>query len=139
MKALTIKQPWATLVALGEKKIETRSWATKYRGELYIHAGMKIDKKMCEEFDFIDIGKLETGAIIAKCDLIDCRKIIKKYRFHAVVDGISDVRGFEFAFGDYTEGRYAWILNNIQPLIPIQCKGKLSLWNCTSIVGGKVI
>lgn len=41
MKALTLYQPWATLVALGVKTIETRSWATKYRGPLAIHAGAR--------------------------------------------------------------------------------------------------
>lgn len=39
MKALTIRQPWASLVALGVKTIETRSWSTSYRGPLAIHAG----------------------------------------------------------------------------------------------------
>ena len=38
MKVLTLTQPWATLVAIGAKRIETRSWATKYRGPLLIHA-----------------------------------------------------------------------------------------------------
>jgi activating signal cointegrator 1 len=48
MKAITIIQPWATLIALGEKKFETRSWATKHRGPLAIHAGKKIDKEVCQ-------------------------------------------------------------------------------------------
>lgn len=38
MKALTLRQPWASLVAVGAKRIETRSWLTKYRGPLAIHA-----------------------------------------------------------------------------------------------------
>jgi hypothetical protein len=49
MKALTLIQPWATLVALGEKQIETRSWDTKYRGPLAIHAGKKIDKSVFDQ------------------------------------------------------------------------------------------
>lgn len=48
MKAITIKQPWATLIALGEKRFETRSWQTKYRGPIAIHAGKTIDKEYCE-------------------------------------------------------------------------------------------
>jgi len=39
LKAITILQPWASLIACGAKQIETRSWATKYRGQLAIHAG----------------------------------------------------------------------------------------------------
>jgi hypothetical protein len=49
MKSITIIQPWATLIALGEKKYETRGWPTKHRGPLAIHAGKKIDKEACEE------------------------------------------------------------------------------------------
>ncbi len=55
MKAISILQPWASLVALGHKKIETRSWNTKYRGELLIHASKKqthmldtIGKRLCD-------------------------------------------------------------------------------------------
>ena len=40
MKALTIKEPWATLIIDGYKKYEFRSWKTNYRGKLLIHAGM---------------------------------------------------------------------------------------------------
>lgn len=39
MKAITIRQPWAGLIAVGEKVYETRSWPTKYRGPIAIHAG----------------------------------------------------------------------------------------------------
>ncbi|MFL0196977.1 ASCH domain-containing protein [Clostridium sp. WILCCON 0269] len=45
MKTLTLIQPWASLIALGEKKIETRSWRTNYHGELFIHAGKSIYKE----------------------------------------------------------------------------------------------
>ncbi len=38
MKAITLWQPWATLVAIGAKRFETRSWSTHYRGPLAIHA-----------------------------------------------------------------------------------------------------
>ena len=44
MKVLTIKQPWATLIMQGDKRFEFRSWQTKYRGDLLIHAGKGIDK-----------------------------------------------------------------------------------------------
>lgn len=44
MKALSLWQPWASLVALGEKRIETREWSTRYRGELAIHATASMPK-----------------------------------------------------------------------------------------------
>ena len=42
MKVITIKQPWATLIAEGIKKYEFRSWKTNYRGEIYIHASLSL-------------------------------------------------------------------------------------------------
>ena len=45
-KVLSLIQPWASLAVLGHKKIETRSWNTKYRGELFIHASSKKNKQL---------------------------------------------------------------------------------------------
>lgn len=45
MKTISIIQPWATLIMLGEKKYETRSWQREHRGELLIHSSKKIDKR----------------------------------------------------------------------------------------------
>lgn len=49
MKALTIKEPWATLIIDGYKKYEFRSWKTKYRGKILIHAGMSLEKDMLKK------------------------------------------------------------------------------------------
>ena len=51
MKALTIKQPWATLIMQGDKRFEFRSWQTKYRGDLLIHAGKGIDKEAMKRLE----------------------------------------------------------------------------------------
>ena len=53
MKALTIKQPWATLIMQGDKRFEFRSWQTKYRGDLLIHAGKGIDKEAMKRLENI--------------------------------------------------------------------------------------
>jgi hypothetical protein len=153
MKALSLLQPWASLIAFGEKKIETRSWKTSYRGELYIHSSAKFPldcRDICRSYPFwqalekrqINIGTtsrgltidLPTGVIIAKCNLIDCKRIISfenKHTFGGVAtleDG-SEVRADETFYGDYTPGRYAWILEDIEKLQnPIPAKGKLSIW-----------
>lgn len=140
MKVITLIQPWATLIALGEKKIETRSWKTSYRGTLYIHAGKSIDKEACNEH-FIKstlqmhgytIDNLESGVIIARTSLIDCIEIDfgtePIYRKANLKNG-QQVTGNEYSFGDYATGRYAWILDNIDPLKEmIPAKGKLSIW-----------
>jgi hypothetical protein len=143
MKVLTLIQPWATLIALGEKKIETRSWRTSYRGPMLIHAGKKVDKEACEEYfikeelqlhGYID-KNLPTGLIIAKCNLVNCLKIENPVYESGIFkpklsNGDTVMIHNEYYFGDYTPGRYAWILENIELLKqPIPAKGQLSLWN----------
>lgn len=51
MKALTLRQPWASLIGCGVKTIETRSWSTRYRGPIAIHAGTKSPRKMATHPD----------------------------------------------------------------------------------------
>lgn len=140
MKVLTLIQPWATLIALGEKKVETRSWKTSYRGPLLIHAGKKADKEACEEYSIKGVLQLHgytsenlpKGLIIAKCNLIDCIEIdlgTDPQNRRAYLKNGGRVQGNEYSFGDYTPGRYAWVLENIELLKqPIPAKGKLSLW-----------
>lgn len=128
MKALTLIQPWATLIALEEKKIETRSWDTKYRGALAIHAGKKIDKKVFElpyykevlAKNNITISNIPTGCVIAVCNLSNT----------STTDSLRDkVSDKEYAFGDYSPNRYGWELTNVRVLDkPIQAKGMLGLW-----------
>jgi len=143
MKVLSLIQPWASLIALGEKKIETRSWKTDYRGPLLIHAGKKIDDDICRQYPFTDIlaeydllfkDQMPTGVIIAKCNLVDCLKIenpvYKDGLFRPKLENgqLVDLHN-EYLFGDYTPGRYAWLLENAEQLDnPIPAKGKLRLW-----------
>jgi hypothetical protein len=75
MKCLSLKQPYADLLAFGEKTIELRKWNTKFRGEFLIHASKNIDIEACERLD-IDIDKLTLGAIIGSAFLYD----FKEYR-----------------------------------------------------------
>lgn len=101
MKAITLWQPWATLFACGAKEYETRSWATKYRGPIAIHAAAKslrsIYKEIfpCNDYEFhpsyfvkkefcdalkengINENELPLGCIIATADLVDCHKIVR--------------------------------------------------------------
>ena len=75
MKCLSLKQPFADLLALGEKTIELRKWNTKFRGKFLIHASKNIDIEACERLD-IDIDKLTKGAIIGSAFLYD----VKEYK-----------------------------------------------------------
>ncbi len=127
MKVLSIKEPFATLIKDKEKQIETRSWKTNYRGELYIHASLtKYKNESIDKFyvdSLIKNKKLNYGYIICKCKLVDCIKVDKEFQ-----KKISKNKK-EYKLGDYTEGRYAWILEDIEELKePIKEKGKLNIW-----------
>lgn len=138
MKVISVIQPWAMLIALGEKEFETRSWATEYRGEIGIHASKKIDREICRQELFksvlakhgYDETNLPTGAIIAIGNLTDCLKITKT----AVIKGDSEHRTIyfgnkELAFGWYAAGRYAWEISYVKQIEPIPAKGRLRIWN----------
>ena len=84
MKVLSIKEPFATLIKDKEKQIETRSWKTNYRGELYIHASLtKYKNESIDKFyvdSLIKNKKLNYGYIICKCKLVDCIKVDKEFQ-----------------------------------------------------------
>lgn len=123
MKVISLQEPYATLISKGLKKIETRSWKTNYRGELYIHASSSLfkDGNLEEVFKYISKDELNYGYIICKCNLIDCIYMDKEF--------IESVNSKEKSFGVYSIGRYAWILDDIELLDkPIKAKGKLNIW-----------
>lgn len=152
MLALTITQPYASLIAIGIKKIETRSWKTNYRGLLAIHAGAGLKsvggntgfyQLLCQRFigeALLDHGirwatQLPRGAIVAIA------------RLEAIVPAIALVEGMTYwstpacrpyasnwgndrVLGDYSGSRYAWLLTDVRRLpIPIPVRGKQRLWS----------
>lgn len=128
MKVLTIKEPYATFIMQGLKKIETRSWNTKYRGEIYIHAGKSKDfiKKIKNPsvLNLLENSELNYGNIICKAELIDCIYMTKEF-----INKIKNENNNEYILGQYKVGRYAWILKNVQKLDKkIPAKGKLNIW-----------
>lgn len=138
MKSITITQPFATLVALGEKQLETRSWSTKHRGLLAIHAGKKIDKQICLQEPYQSVlrkygyssNNLPSGAVIAICRLAECYQVEQELDRHAYFADGSVVDGNEYVFGDYRPGRYAWKLTDLIKLEePVLVKGMQGLWN----------
>lgn len=136
MKIISIIQPWATLMAIREKRLETRSWKTEYRGELGIHASKKIDKAACRQEPFksilakhgYDESNLPTGCIIAKGNLSDCLKSLNDDEYCVLSNG-EVVEGNEYEFGDYTVGRFAWDMQDVEQIEPVPAKGQLGLWN----------
>lgn len=144
MKAITIIQPWATLIAVGEKRFETRGWSTKHRGLLAIHAGVKVDLDACKEPEIAaalarhgyTAGNLPRGSVLAVTKLEECWEIDRCFRGDILLekDGGNTMREDpiskkEQAFGFYDPGRYAWELGDLWRLPqPVLAKGKLSLW-----------
>lgn len=129
MKVLSLTEPCATLIKENKKLVETRSWKTDYRGELYIHASAtSIPKDWKEDKQFmllVDNIPLNFGYIVCKCNLVDCIYMTKDY-----VENMKKNNRQEYICGKYEEGRYAWILEDIIPLEnPIKAKGQLNIWN----------
>ena len=139
MKAITIHQPYASLIAHGYKRFETRGWRTHYRGPIAIHAGKKIDHQavlmIARDYPRIwrDITPLPSGSIVAVAELVECRKAVMNPAYELVeLVGEKDAVLFdamENDFGDYTPGRYAWELANVRLIEPIPAKGRQGLWN----------
>jgi hypothetical protein len=131
-KALSLLQPWASLVVTGAKKIETRSWNTAYRGPLLIHAskgkgGAAIAAEPLFRKFIPHFGSLPFGAIIGKVLL---RDVVRIPELGLPPELIERLTLEERAFGAYAAGRYAWILE--EPLLydePVPAKGSLGLWD----------
>lgn len=174
MKALSLHEPWASLVKEGRKTIETRSWQTRYRGPLAIHASQTLKSVeylgWMEEhqgepepalepfadrltFAHSDRGLVTVadhpfalGAVVATCELVDVVPIITNPAGALPVDRFVYCDGdwlqvhdgpldsaprysdTEHLYGDYREGRYAWLLDNITPIDPMPAKGRQGLF-----------
>lgn len=130
MKAMTISQPWAQLIARGYKFIETRSWSTPYRGPLAIHAASEMLKGAplvaIRETDAGRLGpEMPLGAIVAVGILADCQPV-------EILLEQGLVTQLERSLGNFNEGRFGFVFDCIAPLAaPIFCRGALSLWEWT--------
>lgn len=123
MKALTIKEPWATLIIEGHKGYEFRSWKTNYRGKLLIHAGMSLEKEYLDKFQsyHLDCSK---GAIIGEVELVDCILVDEEFNQELL-------KKDPIVYGQSNHVRnYAWKLEQVKKYKhPIPIKGSLGLWN----------
>lgn len=133
MKALSLWQPHASLIALELKTFETRSWTTDYRGPLVIHAAKRwtLDQlvfalsfpasNLLEAAGYANSDDIPLGAGLCLCDLVD---IIPTSLL------INQITDHERAFGDFSRGRYAWHLVNVRRFeTPIPARGAQGLWD----------
>lgn len=126
MRALTIRQPWASLIAAGRKRVENRVWSPDWMvGRTFaIHAGAA---RLRNEFDaahrihagvyargFEDLGELPFAAILGT----------------AVLDRIvHDRRELDSTEWEWFFGPYGLVLRDIRPLVrPVPCPGALMFW-----------
>ena len=136
MKAISLWQPWASAMAHGFKKIETRSWSTNYRGPLLIHAAKKViqlpSAYIQAIFDVIDFQPdgLPRGQILCRVDLIDCKLISIHNR---------PSEGMERSLGNYTPDRYMWITDNLQVFPPFPFRGRQGLFDVPDdVMAGRI-
>ena len=122
MKILTLKQPWATLIAEGIKKYEFRTWKTNYRGKILIHAGSGIDKKDMERFKDLNLD-FPSKKIIAEVELVDCLELDDE--LNNKINSENNI-----AYGIKRREGYAWKLENVKKInYDKEVSGKLGLWN----------
>ncbi|HEY1173173.1 MAG TPA: ASCH domain-containing protein [Verrucomicrobiae bacterium] len=102
MKAISIKQPWANLIASGEKTIETRVWSTSYRGEVLL-----VSSK---------IPKIEpAGFAVATAELVECRPMTLEDEAAACCAIYPDA--------------ISWVFKNVRAIEPFEVKGQLGLYD----------
>lgn len=124
MKAITIKQPFASLIEAGIKEYEFRTWKTNYRGEIFIHAGMGVDKKAMSKFEGYGL-EYPGGCIVAKAVLTDCIRVDDEFR--ELLDKKNPDVYHSIVKHKEWEG-YAFKLENVERVEQIPAKGKLSIW-----------
>jgi hypothetical protein len=126
VKALSLWEPWAMLIALQLKRFETRSWSTTYRGPIAIHAAKKWNrslrttcKHIMRHYD-VNLDSPPLGAFVAIAELVEI------YPTARIRDTLSLQ---ERDFGDYSSNRFAWQLENIQAIESVPARGYQGIWN----------
>lgn len=128
-RVISLTQPWATFIMVGLKNYETRSWQTKYRGSLLIHATRETDESYCSrpEIDALikqyNITSFPNGVLLGECRLLNC------YKTEFTVNKMTKQ---ELLVGDFGDRRYAWEFNDYSERIvfdnPISVRGNMGLW-----------
>lgn len=137
--ALSLWQPWATLLARGDKRFETRGWSTRYRGLMLIHAARQWSLRMakaCYEEPFFSILSAGGTVFPARCDAVRLARLGLPFGAIVAIAELVDVvpteglelSGTERAFGDFRHGRYAFLYSNLFELEPIPCRGEQGLF-----------
>ena len=134
MKAISLHQPWASLIAAGVKKVETRHWPVSHRGPLAVHAAKKLVSNCGEEVDELCLDEfgcewrrtLPRGAIVATANLVACERMIEPS--YPTAAGYPSHN--ELICGNWQQDRFAWLLEGVQALkLPVPWCGMQGLFN----------
>lgn len=142
MKAVTLHEPWAALVAAGWKEVETRDWYTNYRGPLAIHSSVHPpDKIEISRLTFLlgskgyELPEFQMGRVVAVCHLAACVPTqLVGVRAQQIKPQFSPKHGWEVELqvGNYDSGRWAWILRDVRRLDrAVFVRGQRKLWDWT--------
>ncbi|HXO26303.1 MAG TPA: ASCH domain-containing protein [Thermoanaerobaculia bacterium] len=116
--ALTVRQPWASLIIWGLKGVEIRSWSTDLRGTLVIHASKTVDDAAMRRFH---LQSLPTGSVLGAVSLVDVEALTSRRWGELAVDHLD--------LGSFTPGLYAWHLAEPRALDdPLPWRGERGLF-----------
>ena len=150
MKALSLWQPWASLIAVGAKTVETRSWAAPQAlvgQRIAVHAAKRASElhwvnlpifhdalKRAEDAGDLALidGRLPLGCIVASAVLVECFRMD-----HDTCMAVHDDMPEEYAFGDWRPGRFGWQLSELEPVAePIPYRGAQGLFDALQLGAG---
>lgn len=140
MRGLSVQQPYASLIAIGAKSNETRSWRTTYRGLVAIHASAdypmwarELERVPAFATALAGVPRpLPLGKVVALVELAAC--------YQCFLDTADTVGHPESLFGNFAAGRYRFVLRNVRPLrTPIACKGRLGLWSVEPALAVRIL
>jgi activating signal cointegrator 1 len=144
MRGITLWQPYASLVALGLKTFETRSWGSSYRGPLLIHAARRWDADVADDCrratEAVAGLHIPPGSARYALGSLAWRETLGRVLACVRLRGVARVPregwrpdihapAFDFDWGDLSPGRYAWDLVEVQPIMPpVPWRGEQGLW-----------
>lgn len=122
--ALTISQPYASMIATGEKWVENRTWPTRYAGQLLIHAG-----KGTQFLTKFEQRNYDCGCIVAVARIGACIGLHDVYCYETATALAEIGIAVEELLGHiHTHGPWCWILQDVEECIPYPCRGAMGLW-----------
>ena len=127
MKALSVRQPWAELILSGAKNLELRTWSTRYRGTILIHASKTIENEVILKAG-LDPSILARGALVGVAEVRGCRIFIR--------EDAENLRMKGAFFGEWIPELYAWELGAVRRITPIPCVGALGLFEVPAEIMG---